>query len=270
MGIELEVKVLDIDIDVEKKKILNLGGKFVREVSQQLYTYDLPSIWGRYQEIIAHLLDSPSQVGFDVNYEKLKILFLEIDNLVTQPNFSYFNSNSIKKFSDILQHPNWIELLTHSEFLQYLKSFDINPHKWIRLRKTNNLVTLAVKHILADTTSPLQQLLETEINVSSFEETDLLLQQLGFTFKSYQEKRRIIFELRGHEIDFDFWPGIPPYMEIEGKSEEDLLSILNTLGYSLENTISCTADAIYKLYGKNMLENRRLTFSNDEIVFLDQ
>lgn len=266
MGVELEVKILDIDIDIEKRKILNLGGKFVRKVSQQLYTYDLPSIWGRYQEIIAHLVNSPSQVGFDVNYEKLKNLFSEIDNLVAQPNFSYFNSNSITHFSDILQRPNWIELLTHADFLQYIRSFDINPHKWIRLRKTNDFTTLAVKHILADTGSPLQQLLETEINVSSFEEADLLLQQLGFTFKSYQEKRRMIFDFSGHEIDFDFWPGIPPYMEIEGNSEGDILYILNALGYSLEDTVSCTADAIYKLYGKDMLEKRRLTFSNDEIA----
>ena len=260
MGLELEVKILNIDVEKEKHKILYLGGELVREVSQQLYTYDLPSIWGRYQEITKHLFSSYSAVGYEVNCDKLKNLFFEMDNLVPKANLSFFNSELIKQFSDILLQPNWIELLKVPDFLLYMKSFGINPNKWIRLRKTNEHVTLAVKHILADTNSSLQQLSETEVEVSSFEETNLLLEQLGFIFKSYQEKRRMVFQLNGHEIDFDFWPGIPPYLEIEGKSEKDLSDILHTLGYSIEDTVSCTADAVYRMYGKDMLKERRLTF----------
>lgn len=63
---------------------------------------------------------------------------------------------------------------------------------------------LAVKHILNNKSSSIQDLMETEIEVQSFEETDVLLQQLGFVHKSYQEKKRIVFELDKHEIDFDF------------------------------------------------------------------
>ena len=262
MGLELEVKILGIDVETEKKKILRLGGKFVQEVSQQLYTYDLPSIWGRYQEITDHIFDSASSVEFDVNFDKLKDLFIEMDNLVVNPDLSFFDTNSITRFSDILLQSNWIEFLKVPDFLNYLRSFGINPNKWIRLRKTNALVTLAVKHILADRSSSLQQLSETEIEVSSFEDADLLLRQLGYLFKSYQEKRRMIFQFNGHEIDIDFWPGIPPYMEIEGQSESDLADILHALDYSIEDTISCTADAVYRIYGKDMLKERRLTFSD--------
>lgn len=262
MSMELEVKILDIDVEAEKNKILKLGGKYVKDVSQQLYTYDLPSIFGRYQEIFSHLTNSTNKIEFDVNLEKLKILFWEIDNLKSRPDLSFFHSNLITKFSDILEQPSWKELLRKPEFETCLKNYGINPQKWIRLRKTNNTVTLAVKHILADTNSSFQQLLETEIEVSSFEETDMLLQQLGYVFKSYQEKQRMVFELCGHEIDFDFWPGIPAYMEFEGKSEEDLLEILTLLDYSIDDVVSCTADAVYDMYGKNMLEKRRLTFDN--------
>lgn len=262
MSMELEVKILGIDVDAEKRKILELGGKYIGDVSQQLYTYDLPSIFGRYQEIISHLKNPNNDIEFDVNYKKLQMLFEEIDNLNSSSSPAIFDSGLIGSFSDILAQPNWMELLDQQELKNYLANYKINPNKWIRLRKTNNKVTLAVKHILSNSNSSLQQLLENEIEVSSFDETDALLQQLGYVFKSYQEKRRMVFELCNHEIDFDFWPGIPPYMEFEGKSEEDLVHVLTTLGYSMDNVISCTADTVYKIYGKNMLQKRILTFDD--------
>lgn len=260
MGMELEVKVLNVDVEVEKEKILSKGGKYVADVSQQLYTYDLPSIFGRYREILSQLNTAKSDTSLSVNYEKLKLLFFELDNWDAVSALPFCGVNGINKFSDILALSNWKELVNSSEFKAYMKRFNINPRKWIRLRRTNDKTTLAVKHILADGNSSLQNLMETEITVSSFSETDMLLRQLGYVFKSYQEKRRMIFELREHEIDFDFWPGIPVYMEFEGKSEKDLSEILELLGYSINDVVSCTADAVYEMYGKNMLESRTLTF----------
>lgn len=260
MSIELEVKVLNIDIKAEQNKILKKGGEYVCDVAQKLYTYDLPSIYGRFLEIISYLDKSNKDVEKTVNYVKLKNLFFELDNLEPFPDLSFLAENNIIHFSDILKCSDWKQLLHSKEFIDFLKKYGINNQKWVRLRQTNNKTTLAVKHILSDATSAIQQLSETEIEVSSFEETDMLLQQLGFVFKSYQEKKRSIFMLRGHEIDFEFWPGIPPYMEFEGNSEEELVEILQLLEYSIHDTVSCTADAVYKMYGKDMLEFRTLTF----------
>ena len=78
--------------------------------------------------------------------------------------------------------------------------------------------------------------------------------------KSYQEKKRISYVLNNHEIDIDTWPGIPTYMEIEGESEEDINGILNLLGYSMKDTISCTVDEVYKKMGIDMLSIRELKF----------
>ena len=47
---------------------------------------------------------------------------------------------------------------------------------------------------------------------------------------------------------------------VEGKSEDDLNNILNKLGYSMKDTVSCTADDIYRKYGKSMFDNRELKF----------
>lgn len=259
MGMELEVKILNINPKCEEEKILKKGGRRVKEVSQKLYTYDLLSIYGRFQEIISHL-ESDNSVEIDVNYEKLRNLFWEIDNYEPSLDLSFLGNSEILHLEDILECSNWKELVESAELLSYLKRFSTNPHKWIRLRKTDEKVTLAVKHILDNKGGKIQNLLETEISVSSFQETDALLQQLGFVYKSYQEKKRLIFEVSGHEIDIDFWPGIPPFMEFEGKSTDDLREIIALLEYSLEDVISCTADEIYKMYGKNMLEGRTLIF----------
>ena len=48
--------------------------------------------------------------------------------------------------------------------------------------------------------------------------------------------------------------------EVEGNSEKDLEEILNKLGYSFSDSISCTADEVYRKYGKTMFEKRELKF----------
>ena len=101
---------------------------------------------------------------------------------------------------------------------------------------------------------------ETEMEVPSMQETNQLLEALGYAYRSYQEKKRTTYLLEGHEIDIDTWPGIPTYMELEGTDEEDLSKILALLGYTMADTISCTSDQVYALNGKNMLEMREIKF----------
>lgn len=48
--------------------------------------------------------------------------------------------------------------------------------------------------------------------------------------------------------------------EKKGKDEDDLKNILNKLGNTMKDIVSCTADDIYKKYGKSMFENRELKF----------
>ena len=65
-----------------------------------------------------------------------------------------------------------------------------------------------------------------------------------------------------YELDIDTWPGIPTYVEVEGKSETDLENILNKLDYSMKDTVSCTADEIYEKYGLSMFDSREIKFEN--------
>lgn len=259
--LELEVKILNIDVENICAKIKELGGVFIQSVDQQLYTYDLPTVYGRYREILYEMLHPENEVKYTTAVDKMKVLFVELDNLMSDEERKKLNSIlELDNWQDILYENTVSEKLTCKEMIEFLKKFQINPNKWVRLRKTNDKVTLATKHILANNNTSLQQMLETEIEVSSFMGANDLLIQLGYYFKSYQEKKRLSYRLFNHQIDIDTWPGIPPYMEIEGESEEDLNNFLKKLGLSLTDTISCTADEVYRLYGKSMFESRELKF----------
>lgn len=258
---ELEVKVLCINEEEIINKIENLGGKFVEKSNQYLYTYDLPTIYGRFIDILTQLNNPESEMKKEVSISKLKLLFFEIDNLLTDENKEELESIiKTNNFTELLEKENLIEILNNKELVNFLEKFHNNSKKWIRLRKTNKRTTLTVKHILADNDTSLQQMMETEMEVPSIKEANDFLQALGYSHKSYQEKRRISYVLDNHEIDIDTWPGLPTYMEIEGESEEDLNKILNLLGYSMKDTVSCTVDEIYKNLGIDSLNIRELKF----------
>ena len=258
---ELECKILNIDKKDFIKKLEDLGAKFQKETKQYLYTYDLSTIYGRFIDIRTQLKDKESKIKYETAIEKLKLLFFELDNLLSKEDkdellkiIGFDNTSCLCSDEKLLKN------IYKDDFENFINKFHNNSKKWIRLRRTNGKTTIAVKHILADNGTKIQQMLETEIEVPSMEDGKNLLSALGFAYKSYQEKERISYILNNHEIDIDTWPGIPTYVEIEGNSEEDLQNFLGILGYSLNDTVSCTADDIYKMYGKSMFDIRELKF----------
>lgn len=258
---ELEVKVLEINEEEIIKKIETLGGTLKEECNQYLYTYDLPTIYGRYVDILLQINEPENEIKKEVAIEKLKLLFFELDNLLSKEQKEELKKIiKIDSLEELIEKENFIKILNKNEMIDFIKQFHNNSKKWIRLRKTNKKTTMAIKHILADNDTSIQQMLETEIEVETMQKAKEFLKALGYSYKSYQEKIRKTYELEKYEIDIDTWPGIPTYMEIEGEDEEDLSYILNKLGYKIEDTISCTADDIYRKYGKTMFEQRELKF----------
>lgn len=260
---ELEIKILNIKPTELIEKIESLGGKFVSQNNQYLYTYDLPTIYGRFVDILTLLNNPESEIKKETAIYRLKLLVFELENLLTEEQTiewqDLIRSHNIE---ELLLKEDWLEILNQQTLIEFLKKFRNNSKKWIRLRQTKDKTTLAVKHILKANDTSLQQMLETEIEVPSMKAGNDLLEALGFSYKSYQEKRRVTYILDDHEIDIDTWPGIPTYAEIEGKDEEDLSKIVEKLGYKMSDTISCTADEVYQMNGKTMFEKRELKFED--------
>jgi adenylate cyclase class 2 len=107
--------------------------------------------------------------------------------------------------------------------------YDIDPadqSRWIRLRDNGEKITLTIKKIENDNIDGTKEI---EVKVDDFDKTNLLLNELGFFHKAYQENRRISYRLDGVKIEIDFWPKIPPYVEVEGASEEEIRKLLKCL-----------------------------------------
>jgi len=146
--------------------------------------------------------------------------------------------------------------------LQRRYVYDITPgdeSRWIRLRDTGSGVTLAVKEIAHDGIDGTD---EVEVGVDRFEATNELLGRLGFTAKSYQENRRTSFLLDGARLEIDEWPLIPPYLEIEADSREDVIRVAALLGIPEEMLTGENTVKVYASYGIDLFVHPQLRFSD--------
>ncbi len=134
------------------------------------------------------------------------------------------------------------------EKFQRRLTYDFTPIKegsWVRLRTDGKKTTLCIKEIHNDLIDGTKEL---EIVVDDFEKTNLILEKLGYSHKAYQENKRISYTLDDVEIEIDFWPKIPPYVEIEGKSVEEVEKMVKKLGFQMSQTTSLNTESIYSIY----------------------
>ena len=82
----------------------------------------------------------------------------------------------------------------------------------------------------------------------------LILNELGYQAKGYQENRRVQYSYKNCEIDIDYWPKIPTYLEIEGPTEESVYEVLKDLGFEKKDSTTRDVEGIYLDYGHNLQE----------------
>ena len=141
--------------------------------------------------------------------------------------------------------------------------YDFKPkvdNKWIRLRTNGIKTTLTIKNVATSNIDGTQEL---EIVVDDFDRCHLLLKELGYEARSYQENRRIQYDLNGVEIDIDTWPKIPTYMEVEGSSEDAVYHALDVLGISREECTSLDVESLYYKYGIDIKNIKELKFEEE-------
>lgn len=146
------------------------------------------------------------------------------------------------------------------DMLQKRYVYDIDPNdksKWMRLRTNGKKTTLTVKQILDKNSIAGTE--EHEVEVSNFKETNNMLRKLGFKHRNYQENMRSVYQLGGVEISVDTWPLIPTYAELEGKSEAEIVALVEALGIKPAQLTTLDVNSIYKdIYGIDMLKIKNL------------
>ena len=133
-----------------------------------------------------------------------------------------------------------------SEFDYKRRVYNFNPptdHKWIRLRTDGKKSTLTIKKIESFSIDGTKEM---EIEVSDFEETNKMLEEMGYKAHTYQENKRTRYMLDGVEFDIDSWPYIPTYLEIEGKSEESVKKMMDLLEVDKAKATSLDVQGVFK------------------------
>ena len=249
---EKEIKILNVSVEDAEKKIRALGAEFVFKTKQKIYTYDLPTISHRLTEALDVLLERPNPL-VDYSYrQKLKTVFLEAQDLLSDvivlPVLAQYNVKSLPQIVDVVEE---IEQLAVLPLITEIKNITINPNKWVRLRDTDGNVTLTVKHVFEKNTGAVQKVVEYEIKVDSVDETDRLLTALGFAKRNVQEKIRIQYKYKNAEIDIDQWPKLAPYIEIESPDTELYAEIIEACGFDDKEIVSCNTEELYRRCGIN-------------------
>jgi len=267
--LEKEVKILNVNKNLLEKLLENIGAKKIEESLQQIYVYDLPSIYARFYDCLLQLKGCNKPYEFDVCRSKLQGILTEVDNLTTtKEQETLYAENCVKFLVDLLKRTNNRDLLSrfsNKTIVELVKQYGINPNKWVRVRTTNGTTTITVKHILnpeiqQEKGKQIQKVMETEMEVPSIEEANSILEQLGFSFRNYQEKNRVIYDVDGVEVDIDTWPLIPTYVEIEDDSESKIKNTVQKLGLLDKEIVSCNTADVYKKYGIDIYQFRELKF----------
>ena len=149
------------------------------------------------------------------------------------------------------------------DWLQIRNCYDFNPAKknsWIRLRTNGKETTLTIKEI---SSFKIDGTKECEVVVSDFNTTDELLNKLGYFARSRQENRRIRYILDDVEIDIDFWPQIPAYVEFEAESEECIKNLCAKLDLDFNNMTSLDVESIYAYYGLKINNYSKIVLEDD-------
>ena len=132
---------------------------------------------------------------------------------------------------------------TMPETLYKRQVFDVpgfsSKEKWGRVRLEKDVINLSIKHTID--ASRVDGTLEREINiplgqnpVQQFEDAIRFMLECGLQPAGLHENKREIWQKDQVEVVIDTWPGVPPYIEIEAESEEQVRKACGELGMDFE------------------------------------
>lgn len=138
------------------------------------------------------------------------------------------------------------------------------PGGWLRVRDEGDKTTMSLKIVNGD---KIEDQKEICLKIDNFDEGVKLLEAIGAKSKAYQESRRELWILNGVEVTIDEWPYLEPYVEVEGKSEEEVKAASEKLEFDYAQALFCSVDTLYnKKYGVpfDIINHKtsRITFSD--------
>jgi adenylate cyclase, class 2 len=133
---------------------------------------------------------------------------------------------------------------------------------WVRMRDEGTRSTLTLKQVTDPTT--IDGTTEIETEVADIHAMAEILARLGLAEVRYQENYREEWRWGQIACDFDTWPGLPTFVEIEGPDEASVRQAAATLGLDYTRARFGSVDEIYKTeLGRDILAEPTLLFANN-------
>jgi adenylate cyclase, class 2 len=154
------------------------------------------------------------------------------------------------------------------EYLMRRKTFDFSGvapgyNKWGRVRQESDKITMTVKEIRG---LGINDTYEIELVVNDFETATTFFEACGIPAKAFQENMREVWMRDGVEVTIDTWPGLNPFVEVEGKNERVVKEISKELGFDFEKAIFGSIDLVYEkelgISSQTIIRLPEITFAN--------
>ena len=131
-----------------------------------------------------------------------------------------------------------------------------------RVRDEGEKITMSLKIVDGN---KIENQKEIQLKIDNFNEGVSFLEATGATKKAYQESKRELWELNGVEITIDEWPFLEPFVEIEGRSEDEVKKVANKLEFDYSKAKFCAVDTLYsEKYG---VSEDRINNHTPEVIF---
>ncbi len=125
-------------------------------------------------------------------------------------------------------------LLQEQIFYDQDLNWQYKEKKQARIRKAGKDTFMAFKHITKDSATGT---IELEFKIDNAQTASKFLQAIGLVLYRTQERKRHKLKLNDVIIDIDFYPKVPPLVELEGPSEKKLKEVAKLLELDWKNVV---------------------------------
>lgn len=120
--------------------------------------------------------------------------------------------------------------------------------KTLRIRKKGTMCIISAKEKIASEDFKIFE--ELEVTTQDFEATCKIFELLGYEEISRFTKKRTSFALPKGVVEIDEYADIPPFLEVEATDEQSVKTIVEALGYSMQDTNTWSGRKVKEYYKK--------------------
>jgi len=117
---------------------------------------------------------------------------------------------------------------------------------FIRLRKVGDKIELCFKGPKEDSEFKIRE--EVQVNTDDFTATLAIFNKLGFSKIDETVKQRESYKLGEIKFEIDTYPGLPPFLEIEAPSKEEVQKYVEKLGFTMEQATNMSGKDVIRHY----------------------